>query len=337
MNNTKSTKRVLLASLLALVVSISMLVGTTFAWFTDSVISGRNTIQSGNLDVELEYFDEANNKWVTIQDATNIFSGERWEPGHTEVVYLKLSNLGSLALKYQLGINIWSETAGVNVYNEEFKLSDYIYFDAIEIDDEAEFFETREDALKAVKNPSLISKGFTKEDSLEKKAEEYIALVVYMPAEVDNKANHKPDTTAPSIELGIKLVATQFTSERDSFGEDYDADAEYPEFADEWDGTADFALFGLPRNASVDEIANAELNDNVYIITTSEELAAFAKLVDAGNTFEGKTVKLNNDIDLFVKDENGEAVPFDPIGSYRKDVPFKGIFDGQGHTIKNLS
>ncbi len=331
----KSTKRALLASLLALVVSISMLVGTTFAWFTDSVTSGRNLIQSGNLDIELEYFN--GNAWVSVQDATDIFSDELWEPGHTEVVYLKVSNKGSLALKYQLGINIWTETAGVNVYDEAFKLSDYILFDAIDIDGEADFFATREDALKATDDVDFISTGFTKGSSLEKNGEEYLALVVYMPTETGNEANYKPGTTAPSIELGINLVATQYTYESDSYDDQYDAGAEYPEFADEWDGTADFALFGLPRNASAEEIANVELNDDVYIITTSEELAAFAKLVDAGNTFEGKTVKLNNDIDLFVKDENGEAVPFDPIGSYRKDVPFKGIFDGQGHAIKNLS
>ncbi len=323
----KSTKRALLASLLALVVSISMLVGTTFAWFTDSVTSGRNLIQSGNLDVELEYFN--GNAWVSVQDATDIFSDELWEPGHTEVVYLKVSNKGSLALKYQLGINIWTETAGVNVYDEAFKLSDYILFDAIDIDGEADFFATREDALKATDDVDFISTGFTKGSSLEKNGEEYLALVVYMPTEVGNEANYKPGTTAPSIELGINLVATQYTYESDSYDDQYDAGAEYPEFADEWDGTADFALFGLPRNASAEEIANVELNDDVYIITTSEELAAFAKLVDAGNTFEGKTVKLGTDLDL-------ASLPFNPIGHSSNGKSFNGTFDGQGHTISNM-
>ena len=55
MMNKKSTKRSLLLSALSLVLCLSMLVGTTFAWFTDSVTSGKNRIVAGNLDVELEY------------------------------------------------------------------------------------------------------------------------------------------------------------------------------------------------------------------------------------------------------------------------------------------
>ena len=71
----------------------------------------------------------------------------------------------------------------------------------------------------------------------------------------------------------------------------------------------------------------AEWDGKIY---TKEELEYFRDLVDAGKTFEGKTVKLMADIDL-------EGDLFDPIGSYRKDLAFKGTFDGQGYSIKNLS
>ena len=59
MKNTKSTKRALLSAILALVMTVSMLVGTTFAWFTDSVTSSGNKIVAGNLDVELYMFSKA--------------------------------------------------------------------------------------------------------------------------------------------------------------------------------------------------------------------------------------------------------------------------------------
>lgn len=49
----KSTKRSLLLSILSMILCISMLLGTTYAWFTDSVTSGKNRINAGNLDVEL--------------------------------------------------------------------------------------------------------------------------------------------------------------------------------------------------------------------------------------------------------------------------------------------
>ena len=74
-----------------------------------------------------------------------------------------------------------------------------------------------------------------------------------------------------------------------------------------------------------------------YTISTVDQLKAFRDAVDSGNTFEGQTVKLAADIDLYESDENGEAVPFDPIGDYRSEKVFKGTFDGQGYTIKNLN
>lgn len=93
--------------------------------------------------------------------------------------------------------------------------------------------------------------------------------------------------------------------------------------SDTWDGTADTSWYND---------SNPE-----FVISTAEELAGFAKLVDDGNTFEGKTIKLDKDLDLYVEGENGESVCFNPIGSYRKDLSFKGTFDGQGYTISNMS
>ena len=59
MTNKKSTKRALLTSALSLLLCVSMLVGTTFAWFTDEVKSGTNIIAAGNLDVELTHTNKA--------------------------------------------------------------------------------------------------------------------------------------------------------------------------------------------------------------------------------------------------------------------------------------
>ena len=55
MENSKSTKRALLTSVLALLMCVTMLVGATFAWFTDTASTGVNKIQAGNLDVKLMY------------------------------------------------------------------------------------------------------------------------------------------------------------------------------------------------------------------------------------------------------------------------------------------
>lgn len=221
----KNTKRSLILSVLSLLVCCSMLIGSTFAWFTDEVASGKNKIVAGNLDVELAYYNGS--AWESVNNATDLFTGNLWEPGHTEVVYLKLSNLGSLALKYQLGVNIVSETSGTNVDGKTFKLSDYIYMGVVEnVNGETGAYADREAAVSAVSRASIISTGYTKSGSMLKDADDlYLAVVVYMPESVGNEANYKTGTVAPEIDLGINLVATQLTAENDSFGNDYDADA----------------------------------------------------------------------------------------------------------------
>ena len=54
MTNRKSTKRALLGSVMAMVLCLAMLVGATFAWFTDTASTGVNKIQAGNLDIEIK-------------------------------------------------------------------------------------------------------------------------------------------------------------------------------------------------------------------------------------------------------------------------------------------
>lgn len=225
MNNKKTTKRSLVTSLLSLVLCMSMLIGTTFAWFTDSVSSKNNIIKSGNLDVEMEYYD--GDSWEKVTENTNVFEENTlWEPGHTEVVYLKVSNLGTLALKYNLGINIVNEIESINVAGEALRLSDHIQFGAIEGVETP--YADRAAARAAVTEAKTLSTGYTKAGSIEAgAAAQYVALVVYMPETVGNEANYRTGEVAPEITLGLNLMATQYTSESDSFDNQYDANATF--------------------------------------------------------------------------------------------------------------
>ena len=221
MTNRKTTRRALVLSLLSLLLCCSMLVGTTFAWFTDSVTSGKNTIVAGNLDIELDYWNGT--EWKTVNGATELFTGNLWEPGHTEVVYLKMANKGTLALKYNLGINILSETEGTNVAGETFKLSDYIYMGVVENAEPA--YTSRENAVEAAQKGTngIISTAYAKAGTmLAGAADLYLAVVVYMPETVGNEANYKTGTVRPEIDFGINLFATQVEAEVDSFDINYD-------------------------------------------------------------------------------------------------------------------
>ena len=237
MNNKRATKRALLTSVMALVMCVVMLAGTTFAWFTDTASTGVNKIQAGNLDIEVKYTLDGKD-WAKLDGATNIFQKGLWEPGHTEVVALKVTNTGSLALKYNISMNVVSETEGTNKAGEPYKLSDYLKVKTLAqgANDFGNIalgmaFDTRaKDGLAYDSEKSFSDVGVLANDqSLQPGMEgNYIIMKVYMPETVGNEANARSTKEAASIEFGINVVATQQQSERDSFGDNYDKDATYP-------------------------------------------------------------------------------------------------------------
>ena len=197
MTNRKSTKRALLGSVMAMVLCMAMLVGATFAWFTDTASTGVNKIQAGKLDVALEMKDASGN-WVSAEGKTLDFvkaadaKGEAilWEPGCTYTLpELRVVNNGNLALKYKVIITGIQGSAKLN--------------EAIEwtIGDVAMGAEQH---LAAGESNAFTIKGHMKESAGNE----------YMNESIDG--------------IAITVVATQDTVESDSFDKDYDAGAEYP-------------------------------------------------------------------------------------------------------------
>ena len=227
MTSSKSTKRALLTSALAILACVAMLIGTTFAWFTDTASTGVNKIQAGNLDIELSYKNNSTGgEFKKADKNTSVFNDEAlWEPGYVEYVVLKIRNAGSLALKYKLGINIASEVGSTNVYNNAFNLSNYIRF-AVLNDDQSSL--DRDALVAAAADSKLIKEGYTAENNMTAGADKVVTLVIWMPTTVGNEANYKEGATAPSIDLGISVVAAQYTHESDSVDNQYDVDASYP-------------------------------------------------------------------------------------------------------------
>ena len=318
MTNKKSMKRSLLCSALALLLCVSMLIGTTFAWFTDSVVSGNNVIKSGNLDVAVEFWNGT--AWADVQDAENIFDPNAyWEPGYTDVVYLKVANKGSMALKYRLAINILGQTIGKTEDGKDIKLTDYTNFGVIPgVTKDA--YAKREDAVAAVTEVhsfTEIAEGDThvlarrSGDIVAQGEDEYFALVVWMPTTVGNEANHD-GINAPSIDLAISVVATQLEAESDSFGTDYDKDAEYKAIGT---GTTTVTKNAagyqvLVRNEDGTKIASAAIPKTAVDPTAEEVSLTIVEtevnsniLVAAGSevvTYEitATGLKANNDVEI---------------------------------------
>ena len=232
MTSSKSTKRALLTSVLALLMCVTMLVGATFAWFTDTASTGVNKIQAGNLKMEVTYKNTADGSFEKVSKETPVFNNNAlWEPGHVEYVVLKVRNAGSLALKYKLGINIASETGSTSVDGNAFNLSDYIRFAVL--DDDKSGLD-RDGLVAAAGNGAALNAGYTAENHLlagTNNSEKVVTLVVWMPTTVGNEANYKVGAAVPEINLGINVAATQYTHESDSYDNQYDKNAQYPDVA----------------------------------------------------------------------------------------------------------
>ena len=202
MTKTKSTKRALLSSVLALVVCIAMLVGSTFAWFTDNASTAVNQIVAGNLDIVLEYqkadgsWDNAEGKtleWVKATGAEN--EAILWEPGCTyKLPALRVRNEGNLALKYTLIINGVIGDAGL------LKVIDF----------------TANDQPISNFNGKLYAKGKTGDTS------DAIVIEGHMQ---ETAGNEYQGLTLSGISVAV--FATQLNYENDSYTSDYDKLATY--------------------------------------------------------------------------------------------------------------
>ncbi|MEI3142062.1 MAG: SipW-dependent-type signal peptide-containing protein [Oscillospiraceae bacterium] len=183
---------------MAMVLCLAMLVGATFAWFTDTTSTGVNKIQAGNLDVALEMKDGDN--WVSAEGKTLTFKTKDnraadqilWEPGCTyELPQLRVVNKGNLALKYKIQITGIQGDAKLN------EVIDWTINDAA--------IDLTEGHLTAGQQGDAFTiKGHMQETA----------------------GNDYQNLTIDGI--GINVVATQDTVESDSSNNQYDANAEYP-------------------------------------------------------------------------------------------------------------
>ena len=217
-NNQKATKRALLTSVMALVMCVVMLVGTTFAWFTDTASTGVNKIQAGNLDIELQMKD-AEGKWVDAKDATLDWvkaeghENEQvlWEPGASyKLPELRIVNKGNLALKYKISISGAKDATPENDKND-LKLLDVIDWTY---------------SVSGAGGDATAVLG-TERHLAAKTADEDVFDTLTIKGQMQISAGNDYQGMAIGG-IAITVVATQDTVENDSFGNTYDKDATYP-------------------------------------------------------------------------------------------------------------
>ena len=214
-------KRTKLISVLLIVLCLSLCVGATYAYFTDSVTSSGNKIQAGNLKIDLELLNKETQEWNSIKTSqAPIFNYTLWEPGYTDVKLLKVENEGNLAIKWEARLvyegTIPALAQAIEVYIKASETEFAYPATRAELDASWENVGNLEyffNNISTILNGELLAREST-----------YFGIELYMPTTVED--NTLQDQTIG--EFDIQIVATQLTYEPDAFGTDYDEGARFP-------------------------------------------------------------------------------------------------------------
>lgn len=276
----KTMKKAMITSIIALVLCFAMLVGTTYAWFTDSVTSANNIIKSGTLDISMQWADAKEapdpdaNIWTDASTGA-IFNYDLWEPGYVDARHIQIKNEGTLALKYKLAI-----VANGDVSELADVIDVYFADPAVQVADRAALATaTKLGTLTEV----LAGMGTTYgTNHLLAGQSVRITLALKMQESAGNEYQNKSIGT----DFSVVLLATQYTAETDSFDDQYDANALYPDVVAVFDGN------GL-ATAFAQNVANGEST-----ITLSNDIddgdGLFLSQASATNPAQTVTVDLNN-------------------------------------------
>jgi len=225
MKRKNATRNALFTSIISLLLCVSMLVSTSFAWFTDEVVSGTNMIAAGNLDVELYHSNKVDTNEQVKIDTVLFDDVKLWEPGAVAWENLTVINKGTLALKYVLAVNFTNENT-VDGYGLSQALKIAVVDNAItETDREKLIASIESDAWQSLEDFSKSGDLLNQNDR-----KTYGFVMYWQPSENDNNWNVNNDKVTSNgdilhIDLGVKLFATQQMNESDSFGSDYDEGA----------------------------------------------------------------------------------------------------------------
>ena len=258
----ENTKKSLMTSVVALLLCFSMLLGTTYAWFTDTATSKGNIVQSGNLDAEMYWSDTLlaadSDAWQNAEGVP-IFTYDNWEPGYTDVKYIKVKNAGNLAFQWRLSI----EAQG-NVTNLA-DVIDVYYINPVSETVTTLSGKTTAGVLSNVINTYKYTNGvllpFGEVSTEYTTGETILAIALHMHEDAGNEYKNK------SIGDGfaVRLIATQFNYEGDGFNNKYDEAPEWPE---------NVTVGGNSASATVETTSDNRVSAAVSLLSSDSVIGA---------------------------------------------------------------
>lgn len=294
MNKKNVTKHALFASIVSMFLCCTMFIGTTYAWFTDSVTSANNKIESGTLDVDFLKYNEDTQGYESIANKEGaIFTeknGTKWEPGKTEVVHFQVKNNGTLYLKYDFLISVLNQGL---IGSLDYAIVEGDYNDVSTLDSWEKIVERVEEAnvkaLEEGKYTIFSDQTLAPKDNADNGDEKYFALAIHMREGVSNEYQGK------AVSIDASIFATQASVESDGFNETYDAAATYSyvthdgeqDFQALWDETSEGYTIYLEKSVN---IAGLTVDKNMTVDAAGNEFVVVDDVVFS----EGKSLTIKN-------------------------------------------
>ncbi len=340
MKQNKTSKRAVLTSALSLLLCCTMLIGTTWAWFTDSVTSAGNIIKSGTLNIDLGIKTKGDTDYVSVKEnpTKKAFNYDKWEPGYTEWANAKVYTTGNLALKYTMKIvanGVASKLAEV--------IDVYYVASEVEKPDNRDLsglqkLGTLDQAISGaiVINDTLIP-GTNEAD--------FATLALHM----QETAGNEYQNLSIGTDFSIQILATQFTHEEDTFDDQYDVNATFDVsdvqgFTNALSNASDGDTISIVGNMKLDSpmTINKDItidgNGNAVIMEKPLHIGANNKVTFKDVAFS--TVKSNSSNASFVYASNF-AGEFNVIGCTFTDTQWDSIqmtpVDGAVINIENCT
>lgn len=206
----KPYKKIALAlSLCVFLLWAALGAGASLAWFADTSPELTNIFHFADFEVAVSHRLE-DGTWQPVDSQTKLFDENAvYEPGYTQVVFLKIENLGETPFDFKTAVSVFDFSVATNYFGQHFYLQDYLRFGIAVADTEAAMDAKVKDRLLAAELATMkLSNYATESAGLAADGEVYMALVICMPETVDNEANYQ-GATVPFVELGIIVSAIQ--------------------------------------------------------------------------------------------------------------------------------
>lgn len=356
MTRSSITKKALFISTCALLFSMLMMAGSTFAWFTDSVSTGSNKITTGSLKVELLHTNAKVTKEEAVTQSTLLFTDKNgeaisWEPGAVAYENFTVKNAGDLALNYRLALDLNNaNTIKENGKSLKDVLKVKVVKGGVSDSDVTEGRLKNDKGFEAVAGDQLnilkkAAGNGTQELAKGTSSAVYGVILYWQPnAETDYKYNlanytdkdstgESVDKTSDgkdklSIDLGISLGATQAMEESDSSGNDYDKEATYPagnalELQTALKKASDGATIELTGNIALDKDLTVDKNVTIKSVGGAVISGGAIKIGSGSNvtlkniTFRSPRTSDNKGVSLKADNYSGNLV----VGGCRFEEP----------------